>query len=185
MLLKKLIIDYLTQQVYSIIMCNNDELFSVSDFFVCEESGKCSSPEIEAQKQHEIHTMMGLLRFTPDKNGEFTAKCAPDHYILPNLTEYFTARFGETPWSIIDEKRGLRLRRLPGENAKISPFEDNNYANEKENGADNRCIEKNDQWEELWKHYHKTINNEDRNNPDLQRQLMPKRYWKYLPEKGD
>jgi probable DNA metabolism protein len=43
--------------------------------------------------------------------------------------------------------------------------------------------ENNDEWEELWKHYHKTINNEDRDNPGLQKQLMPKRYWKYLPEK--
>ncbi|MCL2215341.1 MAG: DUF4130 domain-containing protein, partial [Treponema sp.] len=41
----------------------------------------------------------------------------------------------------------------------------------------------NDKWEALWKHYHKTINNESRDNPNLQRQLMPRRYWKYLPEK--
>jgi probable DNA metabolism protein len=39
-----------------------------------------------------------------------------------------------------------------------------------------------DEWEELWRHYHRTINNESRKNLHLQRKLMPKRYWKYLPE---
>ena len=128
----------------------------------------------EYKVQHEIHRMMGFLRFTPNEDGEFIAKCAPDHNILPALAEYFTARFGETPWSIIDEKRGLCLRRLPGEQAKMTIIEDKPAANSAEQSTD--------EWEELWKHYHKTINNEDRDNPKLQRQFLPKRYWKYLPE---
>ena len=128
--------------------------------------------------QHEIHRMMGLLRFSPDKNGEFIARCAPDHNILPELAVYFTARFGETPWSIIDEKRGLCLRRLPGGQPKITEVitPEDQPADVESPGAGI------DDWEELWKHYHKTINNEDRDNPKLQRQLMPQRYWKYLPE---
>ncbi|MCL2180982.1 MAG: TIGR03915 family putative DNA repair protein [Treponema sp.] len=118
----------------------------------------------------EVHKMMGLLRFLPDEDGGFMARCEPDRFILPCLGEYFTSRFGETAWSIIDDKRGLTLRRLPGEKAKLV-F-----------SSDSPKPIKNDEWEELWKHYHRTINNEDRQNPDLQRQLMPKRYWKHLPE---
>jgi len=121
---------------------------------------------------HEVHRLMGLLRFSPDKKGEFIARCEPDHFVLPALAVYFTARFGETSWSIIDEKRGLCLNCRGGGEAKI------NLETETVNAANG-----NDEWEDLWKHYHKTINNEDRNNPDLQRQLMPQRYWKYLPEK--
>ena len=158
-------------RMYSINMNNNDnELFSVLDFLECEETAARADSDTEEKIQHEIHRMMGFLRFTPDENGEFTARCEPDHHILPMLAEYFTARFGETAWSIIDEKRGLCLRRLPGEEAKINVCE--------EAAPENRA----DKWEELWKHYHKTINNEDRCNPQLQRQFMPKRYWKYLPE---
>jgi hypothetical protein len=128
--------------------------------------------------QHEVHRMMGLLRFTPDNDGEFTAKCEPDHFILPCLGEYFTSRFGDTPWAIIDEKRGLCLRRNPGKPAKIDTL--NGTAAE-----DNAILSGNvqeDEWETLWKHYHRTINNKDRDNPGLQRQFMPKRYWKHLPE---
>jgi probable DNA metabolism protein len=126
-----------------------------------------------AKVYHEVHRMMGFLRFSPNANGEFVARCEPDHFILPALGEYFTARFGKTTWSIIDEKRELRLRRRHGEKAKISFLNESLTA---KNTPDN------DEWEGLWKHYHKTINNEDRNNPNLQKQFMPKRYWKYLPE---
>ena len=124
-----------------------------------------------AKVHHEVHRMMGLLRFNPNADNEFTAKCEPDHFILPAFGKYFTSRFGETSWSIIDEKRKLCLRRANGKQAKIHELD--------ESGKDTNGK---DEWEELWKHYHCTINNEDRNNPDLQRQLMPKRYWKYLPE---
>ena len=152
-------------------MNNQKEFFFDSDK---NELNDAFKPD-EYKFQHEIHRMIGLLRFTSDENGDFIAKCAPDYYILPNLAEYFTARFGETSWSIIDEKRGLCLRRLHGEDAKIISV-NNDPPVEKENA---------DKWEELWKHYHKTINNEDRENPGLQKQFMPKRYWKYLPEKGE
>ena len=157
-------------------MKTNEELFTLPK--IQEKPADLNDYKV----QHEIHRMMGLLRFTPDENGEFTARCAPDHNILPALAEYFTDRFGEQAWSIIDEKRGLRLFRLPGEQAKISELKEPcSYA--ADSTAKNINTNIKDEWEELWKHYHKTINNEDRNNPNLQRQFMPQRYWKYLPEK--
>lgn len=124
--------------------------------------------------QCEIHKMMGLLRFSPDKKGVYTAKCAPDHLILPALGDYFTARFADTAWVIIDEKRAMFLRGKSGGQAEI-------FLNDEESVS---IAAGSDDWESLWRHYHKTINNESRNNPNLQRQFMPKRYWKYLPEKS-
>jgi len=129
-----------------------------------------------SKAQFETHRMMGLLRFSPDSNGTYTAFCEPDHLILPALREHFTSRFGETPWVIADVKRGLCLSRRLREKAKLAVME---------TGADTSAsgdVFCNDEWEELWRHYHRTINNESRKNLHLQRQLMPKRYWKYLPE---
>jgi uracil-DNA glycosylase len=127
--------------------------------------------------QFEIHRMYGILRFFPGSEGEYIARCAPDFLILPALGGYFTARFGDTPWVIIDEKRGLVLSSLAEDGlprkTEIQILDGSLAENSGRNG---------DEWEDLWRHYHKTINNESRNNPDLQRQLMPKRYWKYLPE---
>jgi len=121
--------------------------------------------------RYEIHRMRGLLRFFPDEKGVYVAKCAPDTLVIPSLGEYFSARFGETAWAVFDEKRGISLRSLNGGQSEIL-VHDENYAID--GGGD--------EWEDLWRHYHKTINNESKKNPKLQRQLMPKRYWKYLPE---
>jgi len=122
----------------------------------------------------ELERLMGLLRFNPNSDGEFIAKCSPDHFILPALGEYLTSRFGETAWTVIDEKRNLYLSRKPKGKFKTCLLDNESATVKLDSGKD--------EWEELWKHYHKTINNEDRNNPDLQRQFMPKRYWQYLPE---
>ena len=143
-----------------------------NNLFTKEETVEKPTDYFDSKVQREIHRMMELLRFSPNEDGEFIARCAPVYYVLPALADYFTERFGETAWSIIDEKRALCLRRKPGEQAQIFAFG--------EDGIEN--LKNIDEWEELWKHYHKTINNEDRSNPNLQRQLMPKRYWKYLPE---
>jgi probable DNA metabolism protein len=116
--------------------------------------------------------MRGFLRFSPDDKGAYLALCAPDHFVLPALAPHFTRRFGGQEWAIIDEKRRLCLSRLPGEPPRllrISP-------------PLARRSSPIDDWEDLWRHYHRTINNESRNNPRLQRQFMPERYWKYLPE---
>jgi probable DNA metabolism protein len=115
---------------------------------------------------------MGLLRFCPDE-GVYIARCAPDHFILPALGSHFKERFGETPWAIIDEKRHLCLSCPSGKQWTIGIYADTKT--DRPAGGS---------WEKLWQHYHKTINNESRNNPNLQRQLMPKRYWKYLTELG-
>jgi hypothetical protein len=119
----------------------------------------------------EIDRLRGLLRFSPDSEGVYIARCAPDHFVLPELADHFLRRFGETPWVIIDERRGLALVRrrdmapelVDASALPTAPAE----------GA---------AWEELWRTYHRSINNEGRKNPGLQRQFMPVRYWKYLTE---
>jgi probable DNA metabolism protein len=96
---------------------------------------------------HEIHRMMGLLRFSKGKNGSYIAGFEPDHFILPGLGEYFTSRFGEnTAWSIIDEKRGLVLSRKTGGAPAILRKNELNLDEIGESGE-------NDQWAALWKHY--------------------------------
>jgi len=37
-------------------------------------------------------------------------------------------------------------------------------------------------FQEMWKSYHKAITIKERINPKLQKQFMPRRYWKYLTE---
>jgi probable DNA metabolism protein len=118
----------------------------------------------------EVHRITGFLRFSP-QNDIYTAHCAPDHLIIPALGAQFTARFHKISWAVIDDKRKLCLYSMMGEKAKLI---------RQEKTAE--IPRKTDEWEELWRHYHKTINNESRKNTGLQRQFMPNRYRKYLPE---
>ena len=138
-------------------------------------------PDVSAVKkaackvQHEINRLTGFLRFNPDPNGVYTARCGPDHNILPALAEHFYIRFGEIPWVIIDEKRHLCLYREIGNQPKLlslSAFLNSEAAGETQD----------DYWEDLWKLYHSSVNNETRKNLRLQHQFMPQRYHKYLPE---
>jgi len=128
---------------------------------------------------HEIHRLMGLLRFCPNEDGMYIAHCEPDHFTLPALGPHFRERFGETAWAIIDEKRRICLR--------YSSFDSCFSGGSLEffNIDKNPALLKNppnSEWENLWRLYHKIINNESRNNPGLQRRFMPARYWKYLTE---
>jgi probable DNA metabolism protein len=124
----------------------------------------------------ELDRLRGLLRFSPGPGDVHIARCAPDHFVLPGLAGHFTIRFGEAAWAIIDERRGLALARDIGAGARLVPLEET----PRSIAAPGR-----DPWEELWRSYHKTIANESRSNPRLQNQFMPRRYWKYLPEKRE
>ena len=138
-----------------------------------------SDPDVQAVLEaaykvwHETNRLLGLLRFYPDEDGVYIALCEPDHFTLPALGPHFRERFGQTPWAIIDIKRRLCMR-CSNQSLELSSIDKNPaFPENPPNG----------EWENLWRHYHKTINNESRNNPDLQRRFMPKRYWKYLTER--
>jgi hypothetical protein len=149
---------------------------------------------VSARVYREIHRLTGLLRFTPagpyHSPGLYAARCAPDYFILPALAEHFRLRFGAAPWLIIDEKRSIALIcngdraglvpsgaafALVREGAGIPPAADPAFPPSAAGDASGS-------WEELWRNYHRSINNEARENLRLQRQFMPVRYWKYLPE---
>jgi probable DNA metabolism protein len=149
--------------------------------------------EAAYKARHEIDRLMGLLRFSPRSwHGSpgggpvYVARCSPDHYILPGLAEHFTRRFGDCPWAIIDEKRHLILFRQPGGEARLVPAAAGHSPVPGHPAPDRGCPSDSgrptDDFEDLWRNYHRSVNNPDRNNPALQRQFMPRRYWKYLPE---
>ena len=117
----------------------------------------------------EIDRMRGLLRFAPNAQGVYTARCAPDYGILPALAGHFTRRFGPVPWVIIDEKRFLCLSGSPGREPLLLSVSAEAAASP-------------DPWEALWRIYHQSIAIASRANSRLQRQWMPARYWQYLSE---
>ena len=146
----------------------------------------------------EFDRLRGLLRFSPEAEpsgtARYTARCAPDHFVLPLLADHFLERFGAVPWAIIDEKRNLALVRERGQTPELRRWKMAEVPADKGSagkgpvehpaaGAGGRTGPAGiDRWEDLWKKYHRSVNNEGRANPGLQKQFMPKRYWKYLTE---
>lgn len=124
--------------------------------------------------QHEIHRLTGLLRFDTDPNGVYIARSSPDYFVLPALASHFYLRFGDTPWAIIDEKRGLCLCRAKNGPVRLLPAQSAGLGNN--NPGDTNSME------ELWRLYYHSVNIESRKNLRLRRQFMPERYQKYLPE---
>jgi len=121
----------------------------------------------------EVHRIMGFLRFSPDKEGTYTARCSPDHFVLPVLADHFSLRFGETPWLIVDEKRKVCLMRKAGGEVQLVPVDPSPTV---------VSSTAPDVWEDLWRLYHRSVNNESRTNLALQRQFIPERYQKYMNE---
>jgi len=136
----------------------------------------------------EAHRLMGMLRFAPEETPggiRYIARCAPDYFVLPLLAEHFFERFGETSWAIIDERRNCMVSSDHGKKPELRRIHQTNGAAQNDTANDGVIPEQKgsgDEWEALWKNYHRSINNEDRANPKLQKKFMPLRFRKYMPE---
>ncbi|MGI6085375.1 MAG: TIGR03915 family putative DNA repair protein [Acetivibrionales bacterium] len=119
---------------------------------------------------YEAHRFLGILRFKKLKNGLYYSRIEPDNNITMLITEHFAKRLSDQPWIIHDAKRNVYA--LYDTNQVVFV---NDYVSIVGDFEDEK-------FEQLWKNYFKAIAIESRKNPKLQRQYMPKRYWKNLSE---
>ncbi|MDR2370447.1 MAG: DUF4130 domain-containing protein, partial [Treponema sp.] len=102
------------------------------------------------------------------------------------LAGHFTLRFGAAPWAIIDERRGVALVREQGKDPRFVKAGAEgglrSAAGDLRDGAGHFRGGTGDPWADLWRLYHRSVNNEAKKNTRLQRQFMPVRYRKYLTE---
>ncbi|MBI9103679.1 MAG: TIGR03915 family putative DNA repair protein [Spirochaetales bacterium] len=132
--------------------------------------------EMSRKTMREYHRFLGLLRFKTLSTGEYYAPFKPDTNLLPLLGRHFASRFPDQAWMIHDKRRDTALVHIDGK-VEIINFEVNlESIKEIESAAGE------DPWKELWKIYHKKIGIEERINPGLQMNFMPKKHWEYLPE---
>lgn len=120
----------------------------------------------------EVHRMVGLIRFKLLENRVFYAQMEPDYNILELLSPHFAERFADQHWIIHDIRRNqAALYDQKGWFITELTLENHPTLNLKE--AD---------YQEFWQRYFKAIAIQSRVNPKLQRQHMPRRYWKHLVE---
>ncbi|MCL2322995.1 MAG: TIGR03915 family putative DNA repair protein [Oscillospiraceae bacterium] len=123
---------------------------------------------------HEFSRFAGFARFNRLTNDVLYSKIEPDHNILPLLYNHFKDRLLGEKWIIHDLKREIAIMCYEDEIEYISLSRD--YSAKILENSDDSFIEL------LWRTYFKSITIENRINLDLQRKLMPKRYWNNLTE---
>jgi len=128
--------------------------------------------EAERSVLRESHRLEGLLRFRKIAEGYY-ASLEPDFRVLPLLGDHFAARYPDMPWIVHDLKREEALVFFPSRSWRIGPLK-------KEDIPRNSPEEEN--WQALWREYYRIMGVEGRENPELMRRFMPRRYWKHLVE---
>ena len=137
---------------------------------------------IRKKVARELDKLLGLLRFTELPSGIFYAPLEPEFNIMPLITTHFCERLSGTKWMIHDLRRGIAVYHAEGKTENVE------FIDEITSHLNMVAIfgksENEEIFAKMWKSYFKTIAIESRTNPKLQRQCMPKRYWKYLTEKN-
>ena len=126
--------------------------------------------------------MRQFVRFQLTKDGIHFCGIEPQYDVLPLVLSHYQKRFTDQKWLVYDLKRnyGVFYDKEKAEEVVLSKKEFNTY-----NGQVKKALlaEGEDFYQKLWRSYFKHITIEERKNLRLQRQHMPKRFWKYLPEK--
>lgn len=129
----------------------------------------------------EAHRMKAFVRFALAEDGWYVAVMEPDFNVLPLVTSFFRNRYADQRWMIYDLQRnygmlydlhGLTEVRLAKHRAE-------------ENAVQSviRLHESEQSYQKLWQAYFQSTNIAARKNLKLHVQHVPRRYWKYLPEK--
>ena len=118
-----------------------------------------------------MHRLKEFIRFEKVGNLYF-AKISPQYEVLPLVVPHFKARFSDQEWVLYDTQRQYGFHYDLSEVVAFTP----------EHKDFGKLAQDSDNYQALWKTYFQHINISERKNKRLQLQLMPKRYWEYLPE---
>jgi len=129
----------------------------------------------------ERHRMKAFIRFQKSSGGLFFAVVEPDFDVLPLIADFFRKRYADQSWLIWDNQRkyGLLYDQITVSTVQLSPEEKAALTT----GVTLTLDERDEHFQRLWKQYFQSTHIEARKNLKLHLRHVPKRYWKYLPEK--
>jgi len=138
--------------------------------------------QVSQKVKKEAMRMLQFVRFQRTKEGTYFCGIEPNYDVIPLVVSHFQKRFTDQKWMLYDLKRNYGV--LYG-NEKVEEVVISNEQFSRINGQVKKELleESEDFYQKLWKSYFSHINIQERKNLKLQRQHMPRRFWKYLPEK--
>lgn len=142
------------------------------DYLYSSEKEPVNFLKIQKEVAREIHAYTGLLRFKEIEGSVLFAEFTPQNDILKFLTPHFKNRLKGEDFIIYDARRNCAAFYLKGELDYIfaKDFEINETNDE-------------DKFRNLWREFYKSVSIDERKNTKLMTSNMPKKYWRYLPEK--
>lgn len=133
--------------------------------------------KVSREREH----IMQFVRFQKAADDIFFAPVSTIYNALPLAVGHFVDRFADQQWIIYDTKRDYGYYYNQKNVVEIKLETDENFLDGK---LDEKLMAEDEKlFQELWKGYFKALTIKERINPKLQRQHMPKRFWKYLTEK--
>ncbi|TWP30164.1 DNA metabolism protein [Apibacter muscae] len=137
--------------------------------------------QIAKKVTRERHHLEQFVRFQKASDSIFFAPISPAHNALPLVINHFKDRFADQQWVIYDTKRKYGFYYDLKSVQEITFSEDPQWINGKL--EDHQMAEDEKRFQKLWKGYFQALTIKERINLKLQRQQMPKCFWKYLTEK--
>ena len=143
---------------------------------------------LEIHKLHqkvcrEAHHINGFVRFQKTVEGSYYASFDPMYDVLPLCIPHFRDRYADQSWIIYDLKRNYGfLYNLKSVSRVVFDELKVNHQNGQLHSSLLAYDEKH--FQQLWKQYYQSICIQERKNDKVHRQHLPRRFWKYLPEKG-
>lgn len=130
----------------------------------------------------EAHHVQMFTRFQQTAVDSYYASFVPKYNVLPLSIAHFRDRYADMEWVIYDLQRNFGYHHLKGAVQRIT-FEEL-PVNESNGFLEDHLLHPEEKhFQALWKEYYQSISIVDRKNYKLHRQKLPKRFWRYLPEK--
>ncbi len=137
--------------------------------------------QLAKKVSHEKHYIIQFVRFQKAADDIFFAPISPQYNALPLAIEHFKDRFSDQKWVIYDIKRKYGYYYDLDTMVEMTLDNDEHLLSGK---LDEKLMADDEKlFQELWKGYFKSMTIKERINLKLQRQHMPRRFWKYLTEK--
>jgi probable DNA metabolism protein len=132
----------------------------------------------------EAMRMLQFVRFQHTADGLYFCGIEPEYDVIPMVIKHFSNRFADQKWLLYDLKRnyGILRERETIEEVYLSEIKINASTGA---AMPEITAESEEFYKKLWQSYFLHISIAERKNLKLQRQHMPRRFWKYLPEMSD
>ncbi len=129
---------------------------------------------------HETERLRQFIRFQKTADGVYFAAASPIYNVLPLALPHFRDRFADQKWVLYDLRRGYGFYYDRETITEIDFFRPVDPASGQL--AAGELAEGEAALQEAWRAYFQAVSIEQRANPRLQRQFMPKRFWPLLTE---